>query len=231
MLALSGFTIISILASGLPIALIILAIVASGGRWEADPGGRRPYAIYLELTPFLSLFTTIFAGAFLVSALVQLVLPEHAASDPFAVAFDPDKDHAREALLAGLIALASAVVFVFHRRRLGELEAEPGFVEGPVRRSYQSYLYAVCFVGVVVLLAAGPSALYGLARVITPGTTGFEVARDVERNRGMTQLVTSGLLAAAAFGIFAFHWRHAGRLRPGVEAASSPSEPATGSPA
>jgi hypothetical protein len=106
-----------------------------------------------------------------------------------------------------------------------------GIRGGTRAEDYQSYLYAVCFVGVVVLLAAGPSALYGLARVITPGTTGFEVARDVERNRGMTQLVTSGLLAAAAFGIFAFHWRHAGRLRPGVEAASSPSEPATGSPA
>lgn len=228
MLAIDGFVIISILASGLPISLIILAIVASSGRWEADPGGRRPYAIYLELTSFLSLFAAVFASGFLLSAIVQLVLPEHASSDAFAGAFGPDKDHARQALLAGLIALASALVFLFHRRKLRELEAEPGFAEGPVRRSYQSYLYAVCFVGVVTLLSAGAGALYGLARLIVPGTTGFEVAHDVERDGGITQLVTNGLLAAAAYGIFAIHWRHAGRLRPAVELASTPPEPATG---
>lgn len=228
MLALDGFAIISILASGLPISLIILAIVASAGRWEADPGGRRPYAIYLELSSFLSLFTTLFASGFLISAIVQLGLPEHAASDPIAGAFDPDKDHARQALLAGLIALASAMVFLFHRRWLRELEAEPGFVEGPARRSYQSYLYAVCFVGVVTVVAAGAGALYGLARVIVPGTTGFEVAHDVERNDGITQLVAMGLLAAGAYGIFTVHWRHAGRLRPAVERTSTPRGPAAG---
>jgi hypothetical protein len=122
-LALDGFAIISILASGLPISLIILAIVASSGRWEADPGGRRPYAIYLELMSFLSLFAALFASGFLVSAVVQLALPEHAAMDPFGGAFDPDKDHAREAVLAGLVALASGMVYLFHRLRLGELEA------------------------------------------------------------------------------------------------------------
>jgi hypothetical protein len=228
MLALDGFAIISILASGLPISLIILAIVATSGRWEADPGGRRPYAIYLELTSFVSLFAVLFASGFLLSAIVQLALPEHAASDPFGAAFDPDKDHAREALLAGIIALASAAVFLFHRWRLRELEAEPGFVEGPARRSYQSYLYAVCFVAVVTLLVAGAGALYGLARVIVPGTTGFEVARDVERDGGITQLVANVVLALAAYDIFAIHWRRAARLRPAVAQASAPPEPVTG---
>jgi hypothetical protein len=228
MLALDGFAIISILASGLPISLIILAIVAASGRYEADPGGRRPYAIYMELTSFATLFAALFATGFLLSAIVQLALPEHAVSDAFGGALDPDKDHAREALLAGIIALASAAVFLFHRSRLRELEAEPGFVDGPARRSYQSYLYAVCFVAVVTLLVAGAGALYGLARVIVPGTTGFEVARNVERDGGITQLVANGVLALAAYDIFAIHWRHAGRLRPPIEPAWSPPEPVSG---
>jgi hypothetical protein len=64
--------------------------------------------------------------------------------------------------------------------------------------------------------------------VIVPGTTGFEVARDVERDGGITQLVANGLLALAAYDIFAIHWRHAARLRPAVEPASTPPEPVTG---
>jgi hypothetical protein len=128
--------------------------------------------------------------------------------------FDPDREHIREAVRAGLIAVAAGLVLLFHARRARELVQDPGFVEGPARRAYQVYLYAVCFIAILTTLVAGVVAAYGLFRIVAPGTSGSGPV-SLERNGGGAQLVTTGMLALGAYAIFAFHWgRIPGRTPP-----------------
>jgi ABC-type nickel/cobalt efflux system permease component RcnA len=73
------------------------------------------------------------------------------------------------------------------------------------------YLYAVCFVAVLVTLIAGALAIFGIVRIVAPGVTGFSSA-SAERTQGIVQLVSTGVLAIAAYGLFRIHWRRAYRL-------------------
>lgn len=109
--------------------------------------------------------------------------------------------------------------------------------DATVRRSYQIYLYAVCFVTVLVLVFASASAVYGLVRIAAPGTTvsgstfGFSefggderslrMIEDVERDAGVAQLLQSGIIALAALAAFAWHWRRAQEVRAELERAGS----------
>jgi hypothetical protein len=115
--------------------------------------------------------------------------------------------------------------------------------EAPVRRAYQVYLYAVCFVAVLVLLFAGAQALFGIVRIALPEQTlaeqGFiDVVDgppefdpiDQERKRGVADLIRNGLVAGLAAGLFAFHWRQATRLRGELEAADLPTSEDVGQP-
>jgi hypothetical protein len=126
--------------------------------------------------------------------------------------------------------------------------------EAPVRRTYQIYLYAVCFVAVIVLLFAGSQALFGVVRIALPeqtvadhgyyeppvpvgedGAAGFEDGLvfdpiDQERRRGVVELLRNGIVAAIAAGLFAFHWRRARRLRDEVEDMQAPRAEDVGQP-
>ena len=127
---------------------------------------------------------------------------------------DADRNHVREAIQAGLVALLAGLVLLFHARRLRELVNEPGFAEGPARRAYQAYLYSVCLVSVLIFLVAGAVAAFALVRIIAPGTTGVETPSGLERDEGIRQFITSAFLAVAASGIFIFHWRRTAAFRP-----------------
>lgn len=111
---------------------------------------------------------------------------------------------------AGLVALAAALVLVFHARRLRQLVRDPEFDQ---RRGYLFYLYAVCLVTVMTTLAAGSIAAYGLVQLISP-TAVSSGPSNLERDEGVVNLVSNGFLAAAAAAIFTFHWRRASRLDP-----------------
>ncbi len=118
--------------------------------------------------------------------------------------------------------------------------------ETPVRRAYQIYLYAVCFVAVIVLLFAGAQALFGVVRIVLPEQTAAEHGYfspnpeeqfgppfdpvDQERKRGVVQLLQNGIVAGFAGGLFAFHWRRARRLRDELEGTSLPTAEEVGQP-
>lgn len=148
----------------------------------------------------------------------------YAPTQPFQ-RFDPDRQHKAQAVQTGLVAIAAILVLWFHAKRARELIGEPGFDEGPGRRVYLVYLYAVSFLAILIVLFAGSTAAYGLFRIIAPGTTGFLGDTSIERDNGVAQLGTGGLLALGAFVIFAFHWRRAKTFRGG-----SAAEPATVEP-
>lgn len=110
--------------------------------------------------------------------------------------------------------------------------------EPSVRRAYQVYLYVVCFVSVLVLLFAGARALFGVVRIALPEQTAAEPGFffegtfpggrlpgipepdpvDLERRRGVAELLENGILAGLAGGLFALHWRRAARVRAELEA-------------
>ena len=100
-----------------------------------------------------------------------------------------------------------------------------------VRRAYQIYLYAVCFVTIVVVLFAAAEAVYGLVRIIIPGTTGggtdFSTFRGAgsERDQGVAALIRNLILGGAAAAIFVFHWKRSGEARAELERAMTPPEP------
>lgn len=125
--------------------------------------------------------------------------------------------------------------------------------EAQVRRAYQIYLYAVCFVAVIVLLFAGSQALFGVVRIALPEQTaaehgyyvepvpageggtlvsedrfGFDF--DQERKRGVADLLQNGIVAGLAGGLFAFHWRRAKRLREELEGVAVPGAEDVGQP-
>jgi hypothetical protein len=121
--------------------------------------------------------------------------------------------------------------------------------EATVRRAFQIYLYAVCFVTIVVVLFAGSQAIYALVRVAAPATTApssgesrlilrgggsgpFDYPASgrstadtrTERNEGKLQLIQNGILLVLALGIFLFHWTRASKLRAELERSTAASE-------
>lgn len=222
------------------LGLIVLSVTqVFSDRREPDPTGRRPYAIYLFVVTFVTLFVALFSMTAVVSSLVRMPLPDRGAVDLVPLpgdfsegfqpppgapigepgldvysSFDPDTEHARQAIQSGLIFVASMLVLLFHARRIRELEAAGSLAEMPIRRSYQAYLYAVCFVAVFTALVAGALAAFGIVRVAAPGVTGFGAA-NAERDGGIVQLASSGLLALAAYGLFVLHWRRVAVFRTG----------------
>jgi hypothetical protein len=225
----------------IPLAILGLIVMAvthvASDRREPDPTGRRPYAIYLFVLTFVALFVALFSLTAVVTSVVRVALPERGFEEVFPSPvppgfepppedftggpvyeelepFDPNVEHTRQAIQSGLIFVAAGLVLLFHARRIRDLEAAGSLGEEPTRRSYQAYLYAVCFVAILIILVAGALATFGIVRIAAPGTTGFEPA-SVERDDGIVQLATSGLLALAAYGLFQFHWRRASVLRAG----------------
>ena len=93
-----------------------------------------------------------------------------------------------------------------------------------VRRAYQIYLYAVCFVTILVVLFACADGIYSLVRIIAPGTTGAGLSGN-ERDVGVAGLVRNLILGGAAAAIFAFHWGKAVEARAELERALAPAEP------
>jgi hypothetical protein len=181
-----------------PLGVLVLAvIVLAAGRGEPDTTGRRAFAVYLGAVNFVAIFTLVFASFAAVQSLATLVVDGE--SEDAAV---------RGAVQAGLVAGAAIVVLVFHARRRRELRAESEFAPGgPAWRIDRAYLYAVCFVAVLVALFALGAGAYGGFRAVAPGVTGELVSRHLERQEGVAQLIPQVWLGLAALYVFVRAWR------------------------
>jgi hypothetical protein len=153
--------------------------------------------VYLGAVNFVAIFTLVFASFAAVQSLATLVVDGE--SEDAAV---------RGAVQAGLVAGAAIVVLVFHARRRRELRAESEFAPGgPAWRIDRAYLYAVCFVAVLVALFALGAGAYGGFRAVAPGVTGELVSRHLERQEGVAQLIPQVWLGLAALYVFVRAWR------------------------
>jgi hypothetical protein len=183
-----------------PVGVLVLAvIILAAGRGEPDTTGRRAFTVYLSAVNFIAIFTLVFASFAAVQSLATLVVDGR--SEDAAV---------RGAVQAGLIAGAAVVVLVFHARRRRELRAGAEFeAGGPAWRIDRAYLYAVCFVAVLVALFALGVGAYGAFRTLAPGVTEEAVTRHLERQEGVAQLVSQFWLGLTALYVFLRAWREA----------------------
>ncbi len=181
-----------------PLGVLVLAvIILAAGRGEPDTTGRRALSVYLAAVNFVAIFTLVFASYATVQSLSRLVVDGE--SQDAAV---------RGAVQAALIVGAAVVVLVFHARRRRELRAEHDFAPGgPAWRIDRAYLYAVCFVAVLVALFALGAGAYGGFRALAPGVTGEFVSRHHETQEGVAQLIPQVWLGLAALYVFVRAWR------------------------
>jgi hypothetical protein len=119
---------------------------------------------------------------------------------------------ARTAAQAGLAALVAALLLAFHFRRVPQLVEEPGFAGSGAERMYRTYLYAVCFVAVLIVVGAAVSAVYGVFRALGPGV--FAPSALHARKSGVAELLSGAILAGLAAIVFATHWQRAAPFRP-----------------
>lgn len=85
--------------------------------------------------------------------------------------------------------------------------------ETAVRRTYQTYLYATCFVTVLISLIAAAVALNSLVKIVAPGIETSGAGRELVRRAATGSLISSLIFGAVAFGVFAWHWTLARRVR------------------
>jgi hypothetical protein len=198
--------------------LVVLA-VATGVRRVPDPAGSRPRALGLYAVAYATILIVVFAIVSFVAAIVRIILPTHEPRIPvFGGGVFPtpgsahDKEFTNQAVLSALVALAALAVLLFVYRRATEALSEPGWLEGEGFRVRRAYLWLQSVVWILIALFAAVFALYGLYKVILPGTAGLGfISSSSVRDSGITELVSLAVLTVLALVVFAAHWR---RLHP-----------------
>jgi hypothetical protein len=141
------------------IGLVIIIVVAN--RADPDPTGRRPQSVYYFAVSFVTLVTSIMGSVVVVFSLVALI-GHHGAGAGDATA--------RACVLGGLITLASFALLRTHLRRGVSLVGSE--TTSPSRRVAQSYVSAVAFLSILILLAVTILAIYLIFVLIGPGVFG-----------------------------------------------------------
>jgi hypothetical protein len=156
---------VGILAIIVVLAIVgVFVIVVVANRADPDPSGRRPQSVYFFAISFVTLLTAIVGSAVVVSALVQLIGSHPGSSIGNSVA--------RVAVLGGLATLVGLVLFLVHLRRGLELSGAGPESTSPSRRVGQSYVSAVAFLSVLVILVTTVLAIYLVCALAGPGVFG-----------------------------------------------------------
>lgn len=129
----------------------------------------------------------------------------------------------RTAAQAGTVGLVALGLFAFHWTRARRMVDEPDFAGSPASRVYNAYLYVVCFVAAITILIAGAIALYGVFRVAFPEIASSGISDDAEREGGLRQLASAGVVLAIGLLLALTHWRQI--QRPAARAALGPGGP------
>jgi hypothetical protein len=163
------------------VGLFIIVVVAN--RADPDPTGHRPQAVYYFAVSFVTLVTTITGSVVVVFSLVQLI-GNHGPGLGDATA--------RSAVLGALIAVASGVLLRTHLQRGVSLTRSD--TTNPSKRVGQSYVSAVAFLSVLILLAVTILAIYMVFALIGPGVFGSFGGRTAA-GRFLIDAVYVGLVA------------------------------------
>jgi hypothetical protein len=216
---------------GIPL-LVAVILVLVAGRSDTDLARTRTQARYLAAICLVSLFVALFAAFGTVRALTDLIVDKEGSSQAANVPeqlqdiFDSlpngqqifdlpgggddlandDADY-RLAVQAFLLFLAAGIVFAFHDQRAHRLVPGASIDDSATGKVARAYLYGVAFIAALVVLVALAKAGYGLFRVLAPSVTGGG-SDDVERQRGISELLSYAFLAGGGALIFfrAWHW-------------------------
>jgi hypothetical protein len=171
------------------VGVFIIVVVAN--RADPDPTGRRPQSVYFFAVSFVTVLVSIISSAVVVEAVLQLI-GSHSSSITNTVA--------RTVVLGGLIALLSLFLLITHLRRgLVLARADAASTTNPSRRVGQSYVAAVTFVSVLILLVTAVLAVYLVFALAGPGVFGSFGGRGAAL-RMLVEAVYVGGIAAVVIG-------------------------------
>jgi hypothetical protein len=154
--------VVEILALFVGVAIVgLFIIIVVANRADPDATGHRPQSVYFFAVSFVTLVTTIIGSIVVVFSVVDLI-GHHGSSIGNAVA--------RAVVIGGLITLMSGFLLRTHLRR-GVALVGPD-ATSPSRRVAQSYVSAVAFLSVLILLVVSILAVYLLFALGGPGVFG-----------------------------------------------------------
>jgi hypothetical protein len=177
-------TVISLIVVLVPLlvgGVFVILIVAN--RADPDPTGRRPVMVYSYAISFIGLFVTLFATFSIVVNLVSLIGSHHSSpslSDLGGVgglglvsgqsgSQHPVGDAAARGIVMGaLLAAIAGFAYLVHARSADRATSGVPAVE-PSGRVRSSYIAAVSFVCVVILVVSAVVATYQVFRILGPG--------------------------------------------------------------
>jgi hypothetical protein len=139
--------ILGLLVGAVIVGIFIIIVVAN--RAEPDETGNRPQSVYFFAVSFVALVSTILGSVVVVFSVVTLI-GHHSPNIGNAVA--------RAVVIGGLVTVLSGALLWTHLRR-GAALVGPG-AANPSRRVAQSYVSAVAFLSVLILLVVTILAVY-----------------------------------------------------------------------
>jgi hypothetical protein len=154
---------------GLIAVIVILAllgvfvIIVVANRADPDATGRRPRAVYHFFVSFVTVLTAVTGSTLAVWSLFRLVGTHD---------LPLGNDIARALVLGGLITLVSLILLTTHRRRGLELARAGADGADPSRRVGQSYVAAVSFIFMLIVLVTSIFCVYLLFSLGGPGVFG-----------------------------------------------------------
>lgn len=212
------------LALALPVILVLGILVILALRHDDDPDANRAPAIYASAIAFLAIVAVLFAATGVVSELVETTSAQtHAGASSgyerrtatypddlgnsiggrLTRAYSTDDDGAAltEAVAFLIAGFAAVGLLALHRR----LFARRHTVAGAAARVHRAYLLVMCFVLVIIGVAAASGAVFELYKAI------FSDAADVSnRADELRTLAPTVFLAVGAWWLWMRHWRELG---------------------
>jgi hypothetical protein len=192
-------------------AVFVVVVVAN--RAEPDPTGRRPALVYSLGVGFISLFMTLFATTAFVASLCRLIGSQH-SGNVLAVPFGSAGGHqhpigdavARGAVLSAIVAIIAGLVCVWHLRAAARGSADATRPD-QLGRVLSSYIAAVAFVSVIIVIFASVVVIYDIFRGAAPGV--FTASGHGDSVNSLRSLIPGLFLAIAAAAILLAHLRYA----------------------
>jgi hypothetical protein len=154
--------VVEILALFVGVAIVgLFIIIVVANRADPDATGHRPQSVYFFAVSFVTLVTTTIGSIVVVFSVVALV-GHHSPNIGNAIA--------RAVVIGGLITVMSGALLRTHLRR-GVALVGPD-AASPSRRVAQSYVSAVAFLSVLILLVVSILAVYLVFALAGPGVFG-----------------------------------------------------------
>jgi len=148
-------------------SIMTYVIIVIANRADPDPSGKRPMAAYLFGGSFLSLWIAYMGSIIVVEALVSLMRSNAPSTNTVA----------RIVVVGFLMVLVGGVAHVIHRQRglaLSDSETDPS---SPTKRVMRSYVAAVSFISVLIVLISAMVLGYLIFQLVAPGVFGATGSR------------------------------------------------------